>query len=115
MKNIKKGEIYIIDLGKKVGSEQSGLRPALIIQNDVGNRYSPTTIVATITSKEKNNLPTHYQLNKDECGIQKDSTVLFEQIFTIDKTRLVKKVGEVTKQTLKKLDDAAKVSLGITA
>lgn len=109
-----RGEIYLVDLGQKIGSEQGGLRPVLIIQNDIGNKYSPTTIVATITSKQnKNNIPTHFKLHSKECGIKKDSMVLFEQILTIDKRRLLKKVGQVNKDIINKLNNALKISLDV--
>ena len=87
--SVKRGEIYYADLSPVVGSEQGGIRPVLIVQNDVGNRYSPTVIAAAITSqKDKTNLPTHIELNASKCGLAKDSIVLLEQIRTIDKRRL---------------------------
>lgn len=110
---VKKGEIYLIDLGKRIGSEQGGIRPGLVIQNNIGNKYSPTVIIATITSKTKNNLPTHFFLQKGNGGIKENSTVLFEQILTVDKTRLIRKVGEVTATTLSEMDKCAMVSLGL--
>ena len=89
---IQKGDIFYADLGETVGSEQSGIRPVLIIQNDVGNKYSPTVIAAAITSQQtKNNLPTHIKINASGCGLAKDSIVLLEQIRTIDKQRLKEK------------------------
>ena len=86
---VHRGEIYYADLSPVVGSEQGGVRPVLIIQNDVGNKYSPTVIAAAITSqRDKAKLPTHIELSAKSCGLQKDSTVLLEQVRTIDKKRL---------------------------
>ena len=94
--SIKRGEIYYADLSPVVGSEQGGIRPVLIVQNDVGNRHSPTVIAAAITSqKEKAKLPTHIELSADGCGLAKDSVVLLEQIRTIDKKRLKERMGEL--------------------
>lgn len=92
-----RGDIYLVDLVDGQGSEQSGIRPALIIQNNVGNAHSPTTIIAPITSKEKTHQPTHVDLSKKD-GVIKDSTVLLEQIRVVDKSRLLKKLGEVKNQ-----------------
>ena len=95
---IKRGDIYYADLSPVVGSEQGGLRPVLIVQNDVGNKYSPTVIAAAITSQQtKNNLPTHIKINASGCGLAKDSIVLLEQIRTIDKQRLKEKIVKVCK------------------
>ena len=92
--NIKRGDIYYADLSPVVGSEQGGLRPVLIIQNDVGNKYSPTVIAAAITSRmEKSKLPTHIDLYAEKVGLAKDSVVLLEQVRTIDKQRLKEKMG----------------------
>lgn len=86
---VKRGDIYYADLSPVVGSEQGGIRPVLIVQNDVGNRFSPTVIAAAITSqKYKTNLPTHIRVNADGCGLAKDSIVLLEQVRTLDKKRL---------------------------
>lgn len=83
---VKRGDIYYADLSPVIGSEQGGVRPVLIVQNDVGNKYSPTVIAAAITSqKEKSKLPTHFHINSDECGLAKNSLVLLEQVRTIDK------------------------------
>ena len=91
---MKRGDIYYADLSPVVGSEQGGVRPVLIVQNDVGNRYSPTVIAAAITSqKEKSKLPTHIELDSKNCGLSKDSVVLLEQIRTIDKRRLREKMS----------------------
>ena len=91
---VKRGDIYYADLSPVVGSEQGGIRPVLIVQNDVGNRFSPTVIAAAITSqKYKTNLPTHIRVNADGCGLAKDSIVLLEQVRTLDKKRLKEKMG----------------------
>ena len=91
---VKRGDIYYADLSPVVGSEQGGIRPVLIVQNDVGNRFSPTVIAAAITSqKDKSNLPTHIEVDAGHCGLAKDSIVLLEQVRTIDKRRLREKMG----------------------
>ena len=111
---IKKGEIYLADLSPIVGSEQGGTRPVLIIQNNIGNKYSPTTIVAAVTTKlDKARLPTHVFLCHTHCGLQKDSVVLLEQIRTIDKSRLGPYIGEISLNELNKVDDALAVSLAV--
>jgi mRNA interferase MazF len=112
MKQVSRGQIYYADLDGK-GSEQKGLRPVLIIQNDIGNKYSPTTIIAIITTRQtKANLPTHVWLN-DECGLPKDSMVELEQIRTIDKTRLSDFMGTVSEEVMEEIDKAIKISLGV--
>lgn len=112
MKEIKRGEIYSADFGAGFGSEQGGIRPILILQNDKGNKYSPTTIVAAITSKKtKTALPTHVKINAD--GLKTESTVLLEQIRTIDKARLGEYIGKLDSKTLAAVDRAIVVSLGI--
>ena len=112
MKQIKRGEIYFTDLSPVVGSEQTGLRPVLILQNNSGNKHSPTTIVAAITSrKTKSDLPTHVKVSAD--GLPLESTVLLEQIKTIDKSRLDEYVGRLDKDTMGKVDYAVITSLGI--
>ena len=112
MKHIKRGEIYFADLSPVVGSEQTGLRPVLILQNNSGNRHSPTTIVAAITSrKTKPNLPTHVRDSTD--GLPLESTVLLEQIKTIDKSRIDEYIGRLDKDTMGKVDYAVITSLGI--
>ena len=109
---IKRGDIYYADLRPVVGSEQGGVRPVLIIQNDAGNRHSPTVICAAITSRmNKAKLPTHVELSAAECDISKDSVILLEQIRTIDKQRLKEKVCRLDSQTLKRVDIALKISL----
>ena len=109
---IKRGDIYYADLRPVVGSEQGGVRPVLIIQNDAGNRHSPTVICAAITSRmNKAKLPKHVELSAAECDISKDSVILLEQIRTIDKQRLKEKVCRLDSQTLKRVDRALKISL----
>ena len=112
---IKRGELYLADISPIVGSEQGGKRPVLIVQNNVGNRFSPTIIVAAVTTHvEKNRLPTHIFLNGEECGLNQDSIVLLEQIRTIDKSRLGAKIGSVPTQVLKAVDYALQISLGVS-
>ncbi len=114
MMNIKRGDIYYADLSPVVGSEQGGIRPVLIIQNDVGNRYSPTVIVAAITSRQgKNRLPTHIAIEAGDCGLQKDSVVLLEQVRTLDKRRLREKMGSVDYKAMKEINQALSVSFGL--
>ena len=96
--NIKRGDIYYADLSPVVGSEQGGIRPVLIVQNDVGNKYSPTVIAAAITSqKYKTKLPTHISVDAVDCGLQKDSIVLLEQVRTLDKKRLKERMGNLAR------------------
>lgn len=110
---IKRGEMYYADLSPVVGSEQGGVRPVLVVQNDVGNKYSPTIIAAAITSQiNKAKLPTHIELNADRFGLQKDSVVLLEQIRTIDKMRLKERIGEVPMDLMDKINKALLISLG---
>lgn len=111
--NIKRGEIYYVDLRPVVGSEQGGIRPVLIVQNDVGNRHSPTVICTSITSRmTKSNLPTHVVLHSsEENGLKVDSTVLLEQLRTIDKTRIKEKLGTISSSDLLNVQNALKVSL----
>ena len=111
---IKRGEIYYADLSPVVGSEQGGIRPVLIIQNDIGNKYSPTVIAAAITSqRDKTKLPTHITVDADGCGLAKDSIVLLEQVRTLDKKRLREKMGILDEQDMNRVDRALSVSLGI--
>ena len=111
---IKRGDIFFADLRPVVGSEQGGVRPVLIIQNDVGNKHSPTVICAAITSKmNKAKLPTHVELDTRRCDMVKDSVILLEQIRTIDKSRLREKVCHLDDEILKKIDRALCVSLAI--
>ena len=111
---VKRGDIYYADLRPVVGSEQGGVRPVLIVQNDMGNRYSPTVICAVITSKmNKAKLPTHVALEADKYGIVKDSVILLEQVRTIDKSRLKEKVCHLDSQVIDKINLALKVSLSL--
>jgi len=110
---VKRGEIYYADLSPVVGSEQGGLRPILIVQNDVGNKYSPTVIVAAITSQlTKAKLPTHIEVGQN-YGLQKDSVILLEQIRTLDKQRLQEKIGELDSFKMTEVNNALTISLGI--
>lgn len=111
---VKRGDIFYADLSPVVGSEQGGIRPVLIIQNDVGNRYSPTVICAAITSQiNKAKLPTHIELESGHYSLVKDSVVLLEQVRTIDKRRLREKLGHIDEQTMLRVDKALSVSLGV--
>lgn len=111
--NIKRGELYYADLSPVVGSEQGGMRPVLIVQNDVGNKYSPTIIAAAVTSKiNKAKLPTHIELSGNAYGLAKDSVILLEQIRTLDKRRLKERIGELNELTMHKVDKAILISLG---
>ena len=110
---VKRGDIYA-DLSPVVGSEQGGIRPVLIIQNDVGNRYSPTVICAAITSRmNKAKLPTHIEIDSRRCQIMKDSVILLEQIRTIDKQRLKDMIGHLDKERMRSVDEAIRVSLAL--
>ncbi len=116
--NVKRGDIFYADLSPVVGSEQGGLRPVLIIQNDVGNRYSPTVIAAAITSRtEKSRLPTHISvqasLTQDGCGLARDSVILLEQIRTLDKRRLRERMGHLDEERMRQVDRALSVSFGL--
>ena len=111
---IKRGEIYYADLSPVIGSEQGGMRPVLIVQNDVGNKHSPTVIAAAITSqKEKSKLPTHIALTSQDCGLAKDSVVLLEQVRTFDKKRLKERMGELDRTSMNQVDNALSVSFGL--
>ena len=110
---IKRGEIYYADLNPVVGSEQGGIRPIVVLQNDVGNKYSPTVIAAATTSRlTKAKLPTHIELTKDTTPLPKDSVVLLEQIRTIDKSRIKEKIGELSPELMQQINNALLVSLG---
>ena len=114
--NIKRGDIYYADLSPVIGSEQGGLRPVLIVQNDVGNKYSPTVIAAAITSQQsKANIPTHIQIGSESSGLAKNSVVLLEQVRTIDKKRLKEKMGSVDQSAMSKVDQAISISFGLGA
>jgi mRNA interferase MazF len=111
---VKRGEIYYADLSGGKGSEQGGLRPVLIIQNDIGNKHSPTVIAAAITSqKDKSKLPTHIPLDSAKCGLAKDSIVLLEQVRTLDKVRLREKMGSVDMTDMNAVNNAIQVSMGL--
>lgn len=111
---IRRGDIFYADLSPVVGSEQGGVRPVLIVQNDIGNKYSPTVIVSAITSQiNKAKLPTHIELDAKEYGLQKDSVILLEQIRTIDKRRLREKVGHLDDELMKKVNEALSISFGL--
>ena len=112
--SVKRGDIYYADLSPVVGSEQGGMRPVLIVQNDTGNRYSPTVIAAAITSQtNKARLPTHIALKDPNCGLSRDSVVLLEQIRTLDKRRLREKMGHVDARIMEQIDTAIAVSFGL--
>ncbi|MEE1223891.1 MAG: type II toxin-antitoxin system PemK/MazF family toxin [Clostridia bacterium] len=111
---VKRGDIYYADLSPVIGSEQGGIRPVLIIQNDVGNKYSPTVIAAAITSRiNKAKMPTHIELSAAEYGLNKDSVVLLEQIRTIDKKRLREKTGRLDGELMEKVNEALAISFGL--
>ena len=110
---VKRGDLYYSDLSPVVGSEQGGIRPVLVVQNDVGNKYSPTVIAAAITSQlNKAKLPTHINLPAEQYGLPKNSVVLLEQIRTIDKQRLKEKIGELPKGVMSRVNEALMISLG---
>ena len=110
---IKRGELYFADLSPVIGSEQGGIRPILIVQNDIGNKYSPTIIAAAVTSRiNKAKLPTHIELSADVYGLPKDSVVLLEQIRTLDKRRIRERIGEVDGDVMNKINQALLISLG---
>ncbi|WP_459762218.1 type II toxin-antitoxin system PemK/MazF family toxin [Alkaliphilus crotonatoxidans] len=112
--NVKRGDIYYADLSPVIGSEQGGVRPVLVIQNDIGNRYSPTVIIAAITSQiNKAKLPTHIEVAATDYGLPKDSVILLEQIRTIDKRRLEEKIGHIDEEMMEKINDGLMISLGL--
>lgn len=111
---IKRGDIYYADLSPVIGSEQGGVRPVIIVQNDIGNKYSPTVIAAAITSQiNKAKLPTHIEISAKEYGLAKDSVILLEQIRTIDKKRLREKIGHLDDELMLKVNEALNVSFGL--
>jgi mRNA interferase MazF len=111
---VKRGDIFYADLSPVVGSEQGGIRPVIIIQNDVGNKYSPTVIVAAITSQiNKAKLPTHVEISSEAYGLNKDSVVLLEQVRTLDKRRLKEKIGHMTDEDMALVDEALLISIGL--
>lgn len=112
--NVKRGDIFYADLSPVVGSEQGGMRPVLIVQNDIGNKFSPTVIAAAITSQQtKSKLPTHIELNTKCCGLAKDSVVLLEQIRTLDKVRLKERIGCIDRFSMNRINQALSVSFGL--
>jgi len=112
--SIKKGDLYFADLSPVMGSEQGGIRPVLVVQNDVGNKFSPTIIVAAITSRRnKADLPTHVEIEADGNGLSKNSVILLEQLRTIDKRRLKERIGTIDKTRIPEVNEALSVSLGI--
>lgn len=114
MSIVKRGDIFYADLSPVIGSEQGGMRPVLIVQNDTGNRHSPTVIAAAITSQTgKARLPTHIELNAQSVGLSRDSVILLEQIRTIDKSRLRERMGKLDDSTMTKVDNAIAVSFGL--
>lgn len=112
---VKRGDIYYADLSPVIGSEQGGVRPVLVVQNDIGNKYSPTVIAAAITSQiNKAKMPTHIEISAAEYGLNKDSVILLEQIRTIDKKRLKEKIGHLDEALMKRVNDALTISFGLT-
>jgi mRNA interferase MazF len=115
MEDIKRGEIILVDLNPIRGSKQGGVRPCVVIQNDIGNKYSPTTIIAPISSKKfTKEFPTNISLFKEDSGLDKDSFILLNQIKTIDKLRIKRKISSLPNSTMSKVDMAIKVSLGLS-
>ncbi len=111
---VKRGDIYYADLSPVIGSEQGGVRPVLVVQNDVGNRYSPTVIAAAITSQiNKAKLPTHIEIDAQDYGLSRDSVVLLEQVRTIDKKRLKEKIGHLDESMMDRVNEALEISLGL--
>ena len=114
MSTVRRGDIYYADLSPVVGSEQGGMRPVLIVQNDTGNKHSPTVIAAAITSQVgKARLPTHIELSGQSCGLSRDSVILLEQIRTIDKSRLKERMGRLDEPLMNEVDNAIAVSVGL--
>ena len=111
---VKRGDIYYADLSPVIGSEQGGIRPVLVVQNDVGNKYSPTVIAAAIISQiNKAKLPTHIEVNAQMYGLSKDSVILLEQVRTIDKKRLKEKIGRLDDELMNKVNEAISISFGL--
>ncbi|MCA1032965.1 type II toxin-antitoxin system endoribonuclease NdoA [Bacillus timonensis] len=111
---VKRGDVYFADLSPVVGSEQGGVRPVLVIQNDIGNRFSPTVIVAAITAQiQKAKLPTHVEIDAKRYGFERDSVILLEQIRTIDKQRLTDKITHLDEEMMDRVDEALQISLGL--
>lgn len=114
IQNIKRGDVFYADLSLFVGSEQGGIRPVVVLQNDIGNKFSPTVIVAIITSKVKKEMPTHVYLNAIKNGLNKDSYAILEQIRTIDKRRLIEKIGQIDHRDMMNINNALLVSVGLS-
>ena len=114
-KDVKRGDIYYADLSPIVGCEQGGIRPVVVIQNNVGNKYCPTVIVAAITSKNKKAMPTHIHLSTEDCNLSTNSTIMLEQVRTIDKNRLQSFVGCITVEKMEEINQAILISLGLPA
>jgi mRNA interferase MazF len=111
---VKRGDVFYADLSPVVGSEQGGVRPVLVIQNDIGNRFSPTVIIAAITAQiQKAKLPTHVEIEAKVHGMERDSVILLEQIRTIDKQRLTDKITHLDDETMRKVDEALQISVGL--
>jgi mRNA interferase MazF len=111
---VKRGDVFYADLSPVVGSEQGGVRPVLVIQNDIGNRFSPTVIVAAITAQiQKAKLPTHVEIDAKSHGLERDSVILLEQIRTIDKQRLTDKITHLDEETMQRVNEALQISLGL--
>src|SRR5699024_3608240 len=112
--NVQRGDVYFADLSPVVGSEQGGIRPVLVIQNDIGNRFSPTIIVAAITAQiQKAKLPTHVEISADRHGFDRDSVILLEQIRTLNKQRLTDKITKLDNTTMAEINHALEISLGL--
>ncbi|EPD49839.1 MULTISPECIES: type II toxin-antitoxin system PemK/MazF family toxin [Paenisporosarcina] len=112
--NVKRGDVFFADLSPVVGSEQGGTRPVLVIQNDIGNRFSPTVIIAAITAQiQKAKLPTHVEINAKKYGFERDSVILLEQLRTIDKSRLTDKITQLDDVLMEEVDEALEISLGL--
>ncbi|MFV9511763.1 type II toxin-antitoxin system PemK/MazF family toxin [Tepidibacillus sp. LV47] len=111
---VKRGDVFFADLSPVVGSEQGGVRPVLVIQNDIGNRFSPTVIVAAITAQiQKAKLPTHVEISAKQYGLERDSVILLEQIRTIDKQRLTDKITHLDDEIMAKINEGLQISLGL--
>jgi len=112
--NVKRGDVFFADLSPVIGSEQGGTRPVLVIQNDIGNRFSPTVIIVAITSQiQKAKLPTHVEINAKKYGFERDSVILLEQLRTIDKSRLTDKITQLDDVLMEEVDEALEISLGL--
>ncbi|WP_075619257.1 type II toxin-antitoxin system PemK/MazF family toxin [Paenisporosarcina indica] len=112
--NVKRGDVFFADLSPVIGSEQGGTRPVLVIQNDIGNRFSPTVIIVAITSQiQKAKLPTHVEIDAKKYGFERDSVILLEQLRTIDKSRLTDKITQLDDVLMEEVDEALEISLGL--